>query len=162
MGILTTAGRVSYQQDASEQPFHLAWGAGDPSWLSNPPAESVGATALVDELGRLEADTVAFVTPDVDGPILLPSGNTYSISVEPTRYLYVYFHFLASQEPTATIREIGVFTDTVKAVEVPGGQRYLLPVEVDDPGSLLILENLRPPITRSAGKRQEFAYILIL
>lgn len=162
MAILTTAGRSAYQEVVSTQPIHLAWGAGDPSWAGSPPAESVGATALVAELGRLEALEIAFVIPDAEGVITTPSGGTYTASVVPTRYLFMDFHFEFDDEPTATIREVGVFVGTVADVLVPEGQKYLLPAEVDDPGSLLLLENLTPEIVRSVAVRERFKYVLTL
>ena len=162
MAILTTIGRATYQEAMSTQAIHLAWGAGDPSWAGSPPSEDPAATALVDELGRLEALEVAFVTPDVGGSIVTPSGNAYTASVEPTRYLFMDFHFAFVDEPTATIREVGVFAGTLREVGVSESQKYLLPAEVADPGSLLLVENLTPEIIRSIGVRERFKYVLTL
>lgn len=161
MAILTTAGRAALLDAISQQAVHLAWGAGDVSWGSNPPNPSTGAAALFSEIGRREALDIAFVTPDEDGEIEVP-GGAYSLSLVPTRYLFLDFHFEFTDDATEVIREVGVFIGTVREAGVSPSKAYLLPSEVDDPGALFLLENLSTPITRSPAIRERFRYVVTL
>lgn len=161
MAILTTAGRASYQESMAARDIHMGWGTGDVSWGGSPPAESTVATGLLAEIGRLEATQVSYVTPDAGGSIVVP-GGTYEISVTPTRHLFLDFHFGITDADDQTIREIGVFIGTTREVGVPGGQAYLIPAEVDSPGTLLLLEHLNPAIVRSDSVRERFRYVITL
>jgi hypothetical protein len=162
MAILTAAGRAAYQAAISQQSIHAAWGTGDVSWGSSPPAESSSATALLNEIGRREALQIAFVEPDPEGSIILPGGAAYELSAEPTRYLFMDFHFEFGDASASTIREVGVFIGTERSSGVSPSKAYLLPEEIDDPGQLLIVEHQSPQLVRSAVVRERFRYVISL
>jgi hypothetical protein len=161
MAILTTAGRAAFLEAIRQQDIHLAWGAGDVSWGSSPPAPSVSASALVSEIGRREVLAATFVVPDAEGDIEVPDG-TFSTSPTPSRYLLLDFHFDFTDAESATVREVGVFVGTIRNVGVSPSKAYLLPGEIDEPGTLLLLENFGPGIVRSPGIRERFRYVVTL
>lgn len=151
-------GRVLTAEWLSQQPLHLAWGAGNPAWDDVPSPEPVDATALVAELGRRTVTQVGFVVPNVDGQIETPQGN-YALSGVPTRWLYVRTVFAFNEEPTARIRELGLFVGTEVAGGLPPGQRYFTPAQVTDPGRLYLLDRGQNLI-RNGSVRPAFEYVL--
>lgn len=161
MAILTASGKTAYQEAMFAQSFHLAWGTGSGSWGDSPPAEDLEATGLLAEVGRRAALEVQYVVPDVAGTIELSSGN-YTLSGTPTRNLLLHFHFDFADASDQTIREVGVFINTVPDGGVPGGQMYLTPAEVSDPGTLLLIEHQGPAIVRSPAVRERFRYVVTL
>jgi len=157
MSILTKSGRVCIAESISLRAIHVAWGTGDGSWIT-PPSEDPNATALLAEVARRTADTVAFVVPDVDGAIVLPTGN-FSLSGTPTNNLYIKTSFDFADASSTVIREVGIFIGSVMVTGLPGGQRYFPPGDVDDPGRLLHLENIEP-IYRSPAIRESFESVI--
>lgn len=157
MAILPKSGRVVISESILARPIHIAWGLGDGAWLT-PPAEGPNATALQSEIGRRVATQTAFVAPDDDGTIVLPQGK-FSLSVTPTNHLYVLARFDFSEEPSAIIREIGVFVGTVVNPALPPGQEYFTPAQVSNPGRMLYLQN-SVPIYRSPALRESFEAVI--
>jgi len=159
MAVLQEAGRIALARAVAAQPIHLAWGRGLPAWDAVPQPEPNNATTLVDEIGRRTVTQVGYAVPDADGEIELPSGDRYTASAVPTRWLYIRFTFNYADAEGQTIRELGVFLGTQAAPGVPAGQRYLTPGEVAVSGELYALERL-PKFTRSGDVRQVFDYVL--
>lgn len=160
MGVLVTSGRAAIASAIkASDAIHVAWGAGDVSWGSTPPAEDTAATGLLNEIGRREATQVDFVVSDGAGVIVLPNGR-WTVSPTPTGHLYVRTLFDFADAPSATIREAAVFINTVRAVGVSPGQMYLTPAQVDDPGTMYLLDHLSPQIVRSPTTREQFEYVL--
>lgn len=157
MPILTRSGRVVIAESIASRPLHLAWGLGDGAW-SSPPAESLDATELTDEVGRRTVTEVGFVVPDNAGDIVLPTG-TFSRSVTPTNHLYCRTAFDFADASSAVIREIGLFSGTTVVDGLPPGKNYFLPSEIDNPGRLLHLENM-VPIYRSPAIRPSFEIVI--
>ncbi|MGX9427981.1 hypothetical protein [Bradyrhizobium sp. LeoA1S1] len=116
---------------------------------------------LVDEVGRRIASSVEFVLPDPNGNINTPGGDRWTVSPTPTRYLYVQVLFDYLEAQADTIREVGIFIDTVRKEGVPEGQLYLTPEEVAEPGYLLLLDRFAG-IARSPSSRQGFSYVLVI
>ena len=141
MAILTDSGRVAIAQAIQNEPVHLAWGTGDPSWDDLPEAESITATALVGEIGRRRASVVGFCIPDASGDIITTDGRFLS-SITPTKYLFFRFAFDFSEGGDAFIRELGVFLGTQTHPDLPIGQMYFTPNQVTNPGTLLLLERI--------------------
>jgi len=160
MSILTLEGRATLAAAVKAMPLHLAWGAGDGAWTDTPAAESSKATALLSEIGRRTATIVEFVTPDAVGDIEISGAGKYSVSVAPTRNLYVSTKFDFADASAATIREIGLFTNTVVVGGLPVGQRYFTPAEIANDGQLLQLENIAA-IVRSASTRETFDILIV-
>lgn len=157
MPILTRSGRVVIAESIASRPLHLAWGLGDGAWAS-PPAESLDATELTEEVGRRIVTEVGFVVPDNAGDIVLPTG-TFSRSVTPTNHLYCRTAFDFADASSAVIREIGLFSGTTVVDGLPPGKNYFLPSEIDNPGRLLHLENM-VPIYRSPAIRPSFEIVI--
>jgi hypothetical protein len=156
--VLTTSGRTAIATAIKARTAHLAWGSGDPSWGNTPPAPPANATALLAEVGRRKATLVDYCAPDANGSISAPEGK-FSISATPTNNLYFKFHFEFEEGVGSTIREQAIFLDTVAAVGVPAGQFYLTPVQVAQPGTLLVIER-RAPIIREITTRQLFEFVV--
>jgi hypothetical protein len=118
-------------------------------------------TTLVSEVGRRVASSVEFVVPDPNGNIYTPGGERWTVSITPTRHLYVAVQFDFLEAADETIREVGIFVDAVRAEGVPEGQLYLTPEEVAEPGYLLLLDRFAG-IPRSPSSRQGFSYVLVI
>jgi hypothetical protein len=125
------------------------------------PPLGAGDTELVSEVGRRVAASVEFVVPDPNGNLFTPGGQRWSVSPDATRYLYVAVQFDFLEASTETIREVGIFVDSVRADGVPDGQLYLTPEEIAEPGYLLLLDRFAG-INRSPSARQGFSYVLVI
>jgi len=117
--------------------------------------------ALVAEVGRRRANTVAFVLPAENGDIETPDRKKWSLSQKSTRYLLVRTNFGFTDAPNDTIREVAIFINTVSADGIPSGQLYLKPDEIADPGRLLLIDRL-PPIIRSPAETRSFSYVIAI
>lgn len=126
--------------------------------LAGHPPEDTGMTALLREVGRRVVDEVHFVAPHPEGEVVVPTGR-YSISVNPTNHLFVRVRFDFEDAATSTIREQAVFVDTVTDAELPMGQKYFVPTQVEDPGILLILQH-SVPIVRQPSTRETFEFVV--
>ena len=112
----------------------------------------------MDPVGYRKAAQVSFVAPDAAGSISLPAGR-YEISVEQTNYLYLRFTLDFEDASTATIRETGIFLDTLTDPLLPAGQMFFLPGEVTAPGTLYLLEHVAA-IIRTPATRETFEFVL--
>ena len=142
------------------RPLFLAWGAGDPVWDQTPINESLEATELTQELGRVAVSVTGYATPDPLGIIEVPTGF-FSLSDDPTNHLYLRFDFGFADAADQVIREAGLFIDSVIVEGLPLGQRYFTPAEVVSPGSLVALEHF-PAVIRSPLVRQQFEFVLTI
>jgi hypothetical protein len=156
--VLTTSGRIAIATAIKARTAHLAWGTGSAAWGNTPPAPPTSATALLAEVARRKADQIEYCVADSNGAISVPEGK-FSISATPTNNLYFKFHFEFADAVGSTIREQAIFLDTVAAAGVPVGQFYLLPAEVAQPGTLLVIER-RAPIVREITTRQLFEFVV--
>jgi hypothetical protein len=155
---LTLSGRTVIATAIKARTAHMAWGSGNTGWGSTPPDPSVSDTALVAEVGRRKASQVEYVVADANGAIEVPQGK-YSITSTPTVSLYFKFFFDFADGVGSTIRERAIFIDTVAASGVPAGQMYLLPNQVQSPGTLLVIER-NAPIVREVTTRQLFEFVV--
>jgi hypothetical protein len=171
MAILTTSGRTAIAQSIAAQPIHFAWGSGNASWDTTHVAENLAATGLANEIGRRVATQIRYVNPDDAGDVVVPvfndaSGNSivkrFAFSVTPTPDLYMQFNFDFSDAPVSTIREVAIFVGTQVKSGLPAGQKYFIPAEIDNQGTMLALENLIEHIQRSPNSRQSFEFVLTI
>lgn len=169
MAILTTSGRAAIAKAIASQALHFAWGTGLDEWGELQPPEDVAATSLVAEVGRRTATSVQYVVPDLNGEVIVPvfndtSGGSverrFSFSDDPTQHLYMRFNFDFSDASASNIRELAIFVGTVTKPGLPSGQKYFLPQDIEDPGTMLAVENLREVIQRSPNSRQSFEFVL--
>lgn len=158
MALLTDSGRAAVATSIKKNPIHLAWGSGSVDWDAVKPAESVSASNLVAEVGRRKVTQAMFCTPDPLGEIVVSQGR-FSLSTEATNYLYLRFAFDFLDAQDATIRELGVFVGTEVKSTTPEGQDYLLPDDIEEPGTLLVLEYIEKLI-RSPQVRQQFEFVV--
>ncbi len=167
---LTRTGRAAIVKALKSRPLHLAWGTGDADWDEDaavlPPL--IDRQSLFNEIGRRTASVVAFAVPDEDGGIIVPTGEVngeltlvkYSITDDPSPFLYVQTHFWFDDAPNQKIRELGLFMDTEVDPACPPGQRYFLPSEITNPGLLLAAQIVKPGIDRSPAIRQAIEFVL--
>ena len=160
MAVLTTSGRTAMAVALKAHPLHLAWGRGDPAWDAAPINESLAATALTDELGRVAVAVSGYAVPDPAGLIEVPTGF-FTLSATPTHHLYLRFDFGFADAADQVIREAGLFIDSTMVAGLPAGQRYFVPADVADPGTLVALEHF-PAIFRSPLKREQFEFVLTI
>lgn len=167
MAILTLSGRAAIAAAIATRSLHLAWGTGDPAWDDAPAPESTLATGLTNEIGRRALTLWQFVTPDENGAITVNDvddptiTNSFAPSPVPTNHLYLLFNFDSLDAPAATIRETGVFVDTVVDPALPPGQKYFTPDQLTSPGTLLALERL-PFFNRQPSVRQTFEQVITI
>jgi len=154
---MTDVGRAVLARGIKEQSIYLAWGTGEESWGDAPPPEDIGATALVNEIGRKVFWRCLYVLPDENGDLILPEGR-YRVCENPTRHLYFEFLFDFSDGVGFTIREYGVFVGGTVQEGLSPGQTYFLPAEVQDPGILFLLKH-RAPLVRSASERHTAGFV---
>lgn len=158
MAILTDSGRAAVATAIKAQAIHLAWGNGSVDWDSVPAPESVSTTKLVAEIGRRKVTQAMFCAPSPAGEIIVAEGR-FSISQEPTKYLYLRFAYDFEDGDAEVIRELGVFVGTVVKGTVPANQDYLKPGDVADPGQLLSLQYIQK-LQRGPEIRQQFELVI--
>lgn len=158
MAILTESGRTSVAYYLSLQNIHMAWGNGNASWDDEPERNDPSDTALVSEVGRLKATRVQFVNPDPAGAIELPEGR-FTLSVDPTKYLYLEFDFSYQHAIGEVIREASVFLGTTLKEGVSPSTAYLTPLQIENQGRMLVAERFGK-FTRQANVRQKFSYVI--
>lgn len=156
--VFTTGGRIVLGTAVKPLTAHLAWGTGDPTWGSSPPAPPVNTAALVAEVGRRQATLVEFCTPDPNGAISVTEGR-FAVTSTPSPLLYFKFHFDFEDAVGLTIREMAIFIGTVAAPGVPAGQFYLTPGQVVNPGRTLLAER-RAPMVRENTTRELLEYVV--
>jgi hypothetical protein len=225
MAILTKSGRAAIAASIKQQPIHLAWGTGEPTWESthtvtktfaddqitldhhpiknvtlkqgetifisgtdynvdsvmgiisrlpngNIPADStltidytyatppepITASTLLHEVGRRIADEVIFCTGDENDDLITPTGR-FKASSTPTNNLFLRFTFDFDNASNQISRELGVMVGTLTKPNLPPGQRYFAPTDIDESGILLVLERT-VPLIRTAATRETFSFVV--
>lgn len=159
MATLVTSGRAGLAASVASREIFLGVGAGNASWdSSGTPPENITSSALLSPIGYRKAAQVSFVTPAPQGAISLPSGR-YDVSATQTNYLYLRFTLDFENASTATIRETGILLDTQSNEGLPIGQMFFDAVEIEDPGTLYLLEHV-PAIIRTPATRETFEFVL--
>ncbi|MBV2146030.1 MULTISPECIES: hypothetical protein [unclassified Wolbachia] len=127
-------------------------------YTQDTPPESITSEKLLNELGRRVVDEVLFCVGDENGELVTPSGRFKSSAV-PTNNLYLKFTFDFTDAANQVIRELGVMVGTKVKEELPPGQRYFEPQDIEDPGILLVLEHT-VPLIRTAATRETFSFVV--
>ncbi|GAB7080887.1 hypothetical protein [Megalodesulfovibrio paquesii] len=176
LATLTHSGRAGMAQALAAMPLHFAWGSGNAAWDDDPTAQHlaqslVEAVALNNELGRRAVTAIGYVTPDPEGEITVPVGRQpdgavvearYRAVLEPTPFLYLRANFDFADASDQVVREVGVFLNTATRADLPPGQRYFTPDQLDDAGRLLAIQRMDPVIVRSPAVRQTFDFVLAI
>ena len=149
MQALQNNGRKMIAKALMALPVHIAWGRGDGAWIA-PPVTPTDRTQLMDEIARRVATEVSYVVPatELDGEIELPGKVFYKRSAEPTSDLCVRAVFSLDEAVGETVREVAVFFGSVAKPNVPPGQRYLTPDQLESQGEIYSCE-FRSPVLRS-------------
>lgn len=126
-------------------------------YTQDTPPEPITSEKLINELGRRVADEVLFCSGDENGELITPSGRFKPSSV-PTNNLYLKFTFDFTDAANQVIRELGVMVGTKVKENLPPGQRYFEPKDVESPGILLILERT-VPLIRTEETRESFTIV---
>lgn len=122
------------------------------------PPEPITANALLNEVGRRTADEVLFCVGDEDGDLITPTGR-FKASSTPTNNLFLRFTFDFDNASNQIIRELGVMVGTLTKPDLPPGQRYFEPTDIDESGILLVLERT-VPLIRTAATREIFSFVV--
>ena len=156
--VLAEIGHQELARSMKNNIFSLAWGTvaqGD-EWDVPPPVD-LSAESLIAEVGRTKELVKEYVVQDENGAIEV-GNQKWNISTTPTKYLYLKFVFSQSQNSGDDIYQAGLFINTVP---VPGkeNETYLLPSDVQEPGKMLFIENMRV-IHRNDVTKEIFEYII--
>ncbi len=159
MAVLQQRGREALAGKVAATPIFLAWGRGNPAWDAVPEPEPSDATALVDEIGRRQVTTVAYVRPDAAGEIELADESRWAIHPSRTSYVLVRTVFAYAEAAGQTVRELGFFLDCQPVAGLPAGQRYFTPAQIAVPGDLYTLQRVQK-FVRDGSVRQSFEFVL--
>ncbi|GHM58157.1 MAG: hypothetical protein sL5_11080 [Candidatus Mesenet longicola] len=127
-------------------------------YIQSTPAEPINSTKLMNEVGRRTADEVIFCSGDDEGELITPTGR-FKPSSLPTGSLYLKFTFDFTDAANQVIRELGVMVGTKMKEELPPGQRYFEPQDIENPGILLVLEHT-VPLIRTVATRETFSFVV--
>ena len=142
MAILTYSARILLAQYLLSHPLHLAIGSGKASWDTKLEPPDYEDTKLINEVGRIKLRRYVFVVEDDNGEIDLPGGRRYSAVTNPSRQAYLEFRLRYGEGVSMPIREVGVFADTKIKSGLPSTQNYFTPNQIENPGTLIVLEHL--------------------
>lgn len=127
-------------------------------YTQDTPQELITSTTLLKEVGRRVVDEMLFCVGDENGELVTPSGRFKSSAV-PTNNLYLRFTFDFTDAANQVIRELGVMVGTRVKEELPPGQRYFEPKDIEDSGILLVLEHT-VPLIRTSATRETFSFVV--
>ncbi|ONI56230.1 hypothetical protein [Wolbachia pipientis] len=127
-------------------------------YTEDTPPEPIMSEKLLNELGRRTADEALFCTGDENGELITPSGRFRPSNV-PTNNLFLKFTFDFTDAANQVIRELGVMVGTKVKEELPIGQRYFEPKDIEDHGILLVLEHT-VPLIRTSATRETFSFVV--
>ena len=162
MAVLTYSARTLLANYIKSRNLYLAIGTGSEDWGEIPPSPDYEATELTHEIGRKKIARVFSVNEDENGEIDMPNGRRYSYSETPTRQFYLEFLFDYGEGLSSSIREIGIFIDTEIKEGLPETQTYFTPEEIENPGTLILLEHLESVDTFTPSKKGSYGTIFTL
>lgn len=161
MAIWTIGGRETSAALMLGENFFLGVGEGDPAWDGAPVAPLTSDRALVAPVGVTRLRDIQFVTPDANGSISMADGAKFSVSANPTKFVYMYFLLGLSDADGFTLREDGIFHGTTLDGAVPGGDMYIPDASVTDYGTLMQVDRFNS-IVRDGTLEQKFSFVITL
>lgn len=141
---------VAIAEAIKNQDLYLGWGgkADGLIWENEPPNIDANLTVLPNEICRRKIIKKSFLVEDPNGTI--SAGNKkWSKSDTPTKNLLLDVTSSPDDVPTATIYSIGVYVGT-KIKSTSSRVDFLLPEDLENPGSLLVSQYVVPIIRNSA------------
>jgi len=117
--------------------FWNAWGSGEDDWDDIPDDDTTGDTALTTPLGIFPG-VLTYITPDVAGTIRMSDMTRWNVSMSQTPYMLIESPYAAGDEPTAAIRELGLYIGAT----APAGP-YVEIADVTDIGELRAIDRIR-------------------
>lgn len=168
MAILTLRARANrameYKKVMEEQTMWFGFGRKTP-WANDdePPTPKPATEDIEEPIGYKKTDMITFVKQDDEGPIFYLGDNYSAISDEEaiatdSTLLYVRCTVNYTELPPTTYREIGIFRG-LKPITAKIASKVLLPSEVEDRGTLDIIDNLQPS-SRAQYQRDEYSYMI--
>ena len=162
MAVLTYSARTAWARYLLSRPLYLAIGKGKDSWDTTPETADYEAVALVHEIGRKKITQAYFVNEDDNGDIEMPGGRRYSYSEKPTRHIYLGCMFNYGEGVAVPIREVGVFIDVQPKAGLQAGQTFFTPSEIQNQGTLLLLEHLDTPDIFTPKRKGYYGTVLTI
>lgn len=141
---------VAIAEAIKNQDLYLGWGgkADGLIWENEPPNIDANLTVLPNEICRRKIIKKSFLVEDPNGTI--SAGNKkWSKSDTPTKNLLLDVTSSPDDVPTATIYSIGVYVGT-KIKSTSSRVDFLLPEDLENPGTLLVSQYVVPIIRNSA------------
>ena len=141
---------VAIAEAIKNQDLYLGWGgkADGLIWENEPPNIDANLTVLPNEICRRKIIKKSFLVEDPNGTI--SAGNKkWSKSDTPTKNLLLDVTSSPDDVPTATIYSIGVYVGT-KIKPTSSRVDFLLPEDLENPGTLLVSQYVVPIIRNSA------------
>jgi len=157
--VLVEVGHVKLAEEMYDEDYRLGWGSlpSGQGWADAPLPEDLNSTQLTLEVGRIKSQVKEYVVPDNAGIIDI-DGVKWSISQNPTKFVYLKFVFEQEMNSSDSIYQLGIFTDTVPA-SGSENEDYLQPSNIDNVGKLILLEN-QPVVFRNSATREIFEYVI--
>jgi len=157
--VLTEIGHVTLAEAMFAKDYWLAWSdvPDGSEWAGTPPAEDTSAINLLSEVGRIKNLVKEYVVLDEAG-IIEVDNLKWTVSGIRTKYIYLKFTFDQTHNSTDEIYQLGLFTDVVPS---PGfeTEEYIQPVNLDDEGNLILVEN-QPVLYRNSATRETYEYVI--
>lgn len=141
---------IAIAEAIKNQDLYLGWGgkADGLIWENEPPNIDASLTVLPNEICRRKIIKKSFLVEDPNGTI--SAGNKkWSKSDTPTKNLLLDVTSSPTDVPTATIYSIGVYVGT-KIKTTSSRVDFLLPEDLENPGTLLVSQYIVPIIRNSA------------
>ena len=141
---------IAIAEAIKNQDLYLGWGgkADGLVWENQPPNIDANLTVLPNEICRRKIIKKSFLVEDQNGTILAGE-KKWSKSDTPTKNLLLEVTSSKDDVPIATIYSIGVYVGT-KIKSTSSRTDFLLPEDLESPGTLLVSQYVVPIIRNSA------------
>jgi len=163
MATFTEEGHIALALAMYQVPFFLALGTLPEDYSAKwtvdqePPTFDPEAS-IIQPIGYKIETYKTFVQESPDG-IIEAFGTRYNPSNTPSRFLYIEFKLDKEDAAGLTIYQLGFMINTKIKSDVPQGKQFFLPDEIEDPGILMIGENIRPAYKNIGEVRQYYTLL---
>ena len=142
---------VAIAEAIKNQDLYLGWGgkADGLFWENTPPNIDPNLTTLPNEICRRKILKKSYIVEDSANGTITAGDRKWSKSDTPTKNLLLEVTHSQEDVPTATIYSIGVYVGT-KIKSTSSRVDFLLPQDLENPGSLLVSQYIVPIIRNAA------------